>query len=101
MDFPIIVANNFVRIQNCNNIMSTIFLFENVWIMSIFSNMVTRFCPQALIFHFNITFIFCLKEMFGKCTSKWKTLVTQLKKRINLNPNTADSDMFSAIIESK
>lgn len=39
--------------------------------------------------------------MFGKSTSKWKTLVTQLKKRINLNPNTTDSDIFSTIIESK
>ncbi|CAL8096235.1 unnamed protein product [Orchesella dallaii] len=46
------------------------------------------------------TVLLYAKEMFGKSTSKWKTLVTQLKKRINLNPTTPDADMFSTIIES-
>ncbi|ODN05909.1 Hermansky-Pudlak syndrome 3 protein, partial [Orchesella cincta] len=46
------------------------------------------------------TVLLYAKEMFGKSTLKWKTLVTQLKKRINLNPTTPDADMFSTIIES-
>jgi len=46
------------------------------------------------------TVILYAKEMFEKSTSKWKILVTQLKKRITLNPDSTDSDMFSTIIES-